>query len=61
MSGAVELLQSGRIGEVSPEQGRLLSMLRKGLDMMLALIDRATEDYRRSAGMLLGIEPPEEP
>jgi hypothetical protein len=61
MSGAVELLQSGRIGQVTPEQGRLLSMLRKGIDMMLVLIDRATEEYRRSAGILLGIEPTEEP
>ena len=42
MSGAVELLESGRLGQLTPEQTRLLGMLGKGMLMMLSLIDDAT-------------------
>jgi phospho-acceptor domain-containing protein len=42
MSGAVELLESGRLGQLTPEQSRLLGMLGKGMEMMLSLIDDAT-------------------
>ncbi len=42
MSGAVELLESGRLGQLTPEQVRLLGMLGKGMQMMLSLIDDAT-------------------
>src|SRR4029077_4181609 len=42
MSGAVELLESGRLGQLTPEQARLLGMLGKGMQMMLSLIDDAT-------------------
>lgn len=52
MSGAVELLHAGRMGKLNPEQDRLLGMLQKGIDMMLTLIDKATDDYRREAGRI---------
>lgn len=42
MSGAVELLESGRLGQLTPEQTRLLGMLGKGMQMMLSLIDDAS-------------------
>lgn len=42
MSGAVELLESGRLGQLTPEQSRLLGMLGKGMQMMLSLIDDAS-------------------
>ncbi len=49
MSGAVELLQSGRLGALTPEQERLLGMLQQGMQMMLTLIEDATEAYRATA------------
>jgi len=42
MSGAVELLESGRLGTLTPEQVKLLGMLAKGMQMMLSLIDDAS-------------------
>jgi hypothetical protein len=42
MSGAVELLESGRLGQLTPEQARLLGMIGKGMQMMLSLIDDAS-------------------
>jgi signal transduction histidine kinase len=42
MSGAVELLESGRLGQVTAEQTRLLGMLQDGMQMMLTLIDDAS-------------------
>ena len=42
MSGAIELLESGRLGQLTPEQARLLGMLGKGMQMMLSLIDDAS-------------------
>jgi len=42
MSGAVELLESGRLGHLTPEQVRLLEMLGKGMQMMLSLLDDAS-------------------
>ncbi len=42
MSGAVELLESGRLGQLSPEQVRLLEMLGKGMQMMMSLLDDAS-------------------
>ncbi len=50
MSGAVELLQLGRLGALSPEQSKLLGMLQQGIDLMLSLIDEATAQYRAAAG-----------
>ena len=46
MSGAVELLESGRLGQLTPEQIRLLGMLGKGMQMMLTLIDDASARAR---------------
>lgn len=54
MGGAVELLQSGRLGELTPEQERLLGMLQQGMQMMLSLIDEATEPYRAAARAAAG-------
>jgi len=42
MSGAVELLESGRLGHLTPEQVRLLEMIGKGMQMMLSLLDDAS-------------------
>lgn len=42
MSGAVELLESGRLGQITAEQTRLLGMLQDGMQMMLSLIDDAS-------------------
>ena len=42
MSGAVELLESGRLGRLTTEQAKLLAMLAKGMQMMLTLIDDAS-------------------
>ncbi len=50
MSGAVELLGTGRLGPLSPEQGKLVGMLQKGIELMLSLIDEATVPYRAGAG-----------
>jgi len=46
MGGAVELLQMGRMGPLSAEQGKLLGMLQQGIDLMLSLIEEATAPYR---------------
>jgi len=48
MSGAVELLESGRLGQLTPEQTRLLGMLGKGMQMMLSLIDDASARAKAS-------------
>ncbi len=56
MSGATELLQSGRMGKVSPEQNKLLSLLSRGIQMSIKLIDGATEKYRGAAGTIPGLE-----
>ena len=48
MSGAVELLESGRLGQLTPEQSRLLGMLGKGMQMMLSLIDDASARAKTS-------------
>jgi len=50
MGGAVELLQGGRLGSLTPEQGKLIGMVQQGLDLMLSLIDEATLSYRAAAG-----------
>ena len=49
MCGAVELLQTGRMGKLTSEQTRLLSLLQEGLERMLSLIDEATAPYRPAA------------
>ncbi len=46
MSGAVELLEAGRLGQLTPEQTKLLGMLGKGMQMMLSLLDDASARAR---------------
>ena len=48
MSGAVELLESGRLGQITAEQTRLLGMLQSGMQMMLSLLDDASARARAS-------------
>jgi len=50
MSGAVEMLQSGRFGTLNGQQERLLAMMQKGIDMMMTLIDEAAAPYRETRG-----------
>jgi signal transduction histidine kinase len=50
MGGAVELLRKGQLGPLTPEQAKLISMVQQGLDLMLSLIDEATDRYRAAAG-----------
>lgn len=54
MSGAVEILQMGRLGTLSPEQAKLVGMLQQGIDLMLSLIDQATTPYRMAAARATG-------
>jgi len=51
ISGAVELLQSGRLGPMADQQVRVLGMMQKGVDAMVRLIDEATAPFRQDAGM----------
>ena len=60
ISGAVELLQSGRLGPVAEQQLRVLGMMQKGVDAMVRLIDEATAPFRKDAGAGLGLEELEE-
>jgi signal transduction histidine kinase len=52
MSGAVELLETGRLGQVTVEQTRLLGMLQDGLQMMLTLIDDASARAKAAQGRI---------
>ena len=56
ISGAVELLQTGRLCPVQPPQERILGMMQKGVDAMLKLIEEATAPYRPDVAKDLGIE-----
>ena len=58
MGGAVELLQGGRLGPLTPEQAKLIGMVQQGLDLMLSLIDEATLSYRAAAGAEPGSKDP---
>jgi len=49
MSGAVEILQMGRLGALVPQQAKLVDMVQQGIDLMLSLIERATTPYRVAA------------
>jgi len=51
LGGAVELLQTRRLGPLNEEQERLLVIMQKGLDLMLTRIDEASAPFRRSAGI----------
>jgi signal transduction histidine kinase len=52
MSGAVELLETGRLGQITAEQTRLLGMLQDGLQMMLTLIDDASARAKAAQGLI---------
>jgi signal transduction histidine kinase len=45
ISGAVELLQSGRLGGLQPQQEKVLGLMQKGVDGMVRVIDEATAPY----------------
>ena len=50
MQGAIDLLQAGRVGQVTADQSRLLGMLQKSLEMMLSLVEDASARARRAHG-----------
>lgn len=47
MQGAIDLLQAGRVGQVTADQTRLLGMLQKSLEMMLSLVEDASAHARK--------------
>jgi len=55
ISGAVELIQSGRLGSLQPQQERVLGMMQKGVDAMVRLIDGATTPFRKDIANDLGL------
>ncbi|HYV20448.1 MAG TPA: histidine kinase dimerization/phospho-acceptor domain-containing protein [Verrucomicrobiae bacterium] len=57
ISGAVELLQSGRLGSLQEGQIKVVGLMQKGADALLKIIDEATSPYRgrRDLSELLGI------
>ena len=57
ISGAVELLQSGRLGSLQEGQTKVVGLMQKGADALLKIIDEATAAYRgrRDLTELLGI------
>jgi signal transduction histidine kinase len=59
ISGAVELLQSGRLGGLQPQQERVVSLMQKGVEGMVRLIDESTAPFRKDRDLLatLGLEP----
>ena len=59
ISGAVELMMSGRLGQVAPQQEKVLGMMQKGVDAMVRLIDESTAPFRSRKGLAetLGIHP----
>jgi signal transduction histidine kinase len=48
MQGAIDLLQAGRVGQVTADQSRLLGMLQKSLEMMLSLVEDASARARKA-------------
>jgi signal transduction histidine kinase len=58
ISGAVELLQSGRLGGLQPQQEKVLGLMAKGVENMVRLIDEATAPYHndRRLAEALGAE-----
>jgi signal transduction histidine kinase len=57
ISGAVELLQSGRLGGLQEGQIKVVGLMQKGADALLKIIDEATAAYRgrRDLSELLGV------
>jgi len=59
ISGAVELLQSGRLGGLQPQQERVVSLMEKGVEAMVRLIDESTAPFRKENLLaVLGLEGP---
>lgn len=48
ISGAAELLETGRLGAVTEQQKRCLGVLQKGVDGMLSLLEAAAAPYRKA-------------
>lgn len=59
ISGGVELMQSGRLGGLQPQQERILGLMQKGVEAMVRQIDDATAPYRQHKDLLsaLGADP----
>jgi signal transduction histidine kinase len=55
ISGAVELMQSGRLGPIQPQQERVLGMMEKGVEAMVRLIDEATAPYRKDKDLIAAL------
>lgn len=57
ISGAVELLQSGRLGPLQEGQTKVVGLMQRGADSLLKLIDKATAPYRghRDLASVLGV------
>ena len=46
ISGAAELLETGRLGEVTASQRKCLEVIHKGIEGLVQLIEQATAPYR---------------
>lgn len=57
ISGAIELLQSGRLGPLQETQVKVVGLMEKGSAALLRLIDEATSPYRgrRDLASVLGV------
>jgi signal transduction histidine kinase len=55
ISGGVELMQSGRLGGLQPQQERILALMQKGVEAMVRQIDGATAPYRKHKDLLAAL------
>lgn len=55
ISGGIELMQSGRLGGLQPQQERILGLMQKGVEAMVRLIDESTSPYRRHKDLLAAL------
>jgi signal transduction histidine kinase len=55
ISGGVELMQSGRLGGLQPQQERILGLMQKGVEAMVRQLDEATAPYRRHKDLLAAL------
>ncbi len=51
ISGAAELLESGRLGAMSGQQTKCLGVIQKGVDGMLSLLEAAAAPYRKTTAL----------
>jgi signal transduction histidine kinase len=56
ISGAVELLQSGRLCPMAPQQERVVALMQKGVEAMIRLIDESTAPFRSGIAAELGLD-----